>query len=75
MSADWILEELGTIVTGKTPPQALEKAYSVLGTPFLTPKDMDGRKWITSTERYLSEAGVSSVKNSLFLPVVFLFHA
>ena len=65
MSSDWLLEELGIIVTGKTPPQALEKAYFVLGTPFLTPKDMDGRKWITSTERYLSEAGVSSVKNSL----------
>lgn len=65
MSSDWLLEELGIIVTGKTPPQALEKAYFVLGTPFLTPKDMDGRKWITSTERYLSEAGLSSVKNSL----------
>src|SRR5690554_3758430 len=65
MSSDWLLEELGVIVTGKTPPQALEKAYFVLGTPFLTPKDMDGRKWITSTERYLSEAGLSSVKNSL----------
>lgn len=65
MSAELPLEELGKIVTGKTPPKAIENAFEASGIPFLTPKDMDNRKWITSTERYLSNDGLNSVKNSL----------
>ncbi len=65
MISEWYLEDLGHIVTGKTPPKAVENAYSITGTPFITPKDMDGRKWVSSTERNLSKDGLASVKNSI----------
>tara|TARA_B110000211_G_scaffold223425_1_gene273309 strand:- start:770 stop:2149 length:1380 start_codon:yes stop_codon:yes gene_type:complete len=68
MSFDWTryrLEELGDIVTGKTPPSKVQDAFSYSGTQFVTPRDMDGRRWIDSTERFLSESGVAAVKNSL----------
>jgi len=56
------LEEIGSIQTGKTPPGKVKNAYGV-GIPFITPKDMDGRKFIRNTERYLTEEGVNSIKN------------
>lgn len=68
MSSNWSryrLEELGDIVTGKTPPSKVQDAFSYSGTQFVTPRDMDGRRWIDSTERFLSESGVAAVKNSL----------
>lgn len=65
MISEWHLEDLGHIVTGKTPPKAVENAYSITGTPFITPKDMDGRKWVSSTERNLSKDGLASVKSSI----------
>lgn len=68
MSSNWTryrLEELGDIVTGKTPPSKVHDAFSDSGTQFVTPRDMDGRRWIDSTERFLSESGVAAVKNSL----------
>ena len=68
MSSNWTryrLEELGDIVTGKTPPSKVQDAFSYSGTQFVTPRDMDGRRWIDSTERFLSESGVAAVKNSL----------
>lgn len=65
MTSEWPLEALGKIVTGKTPPRAVQNAYSDSGVPFLTPKDMDGKKWVLSTERYLSAEGVGSVKSSI----------
>ena len=54
------LEELGTIVTGKTPPTKHTEYYGGF-TPFITPSDMDVRKVISATERYLTEAGVNAV--------------
>ncbi|EKO3415611.1 restriction endonuclease subunit S [Vibrio fluvialis] len=68
MSSNWTryrLEELGNIVTGKTPPSKVQDAFSVSGVQFVTPRDMDGRRWIDRTERYLSESGVTAVKKSL----------
>ncbi|NVD34995.1 restriction endonuclease subunit S [Marinobacter lutaoensis] len=68
MSADLFmvrLEQLGQIVTGKTPPKSVEDAYDCHGIPFITPKDMDGRKRIDTTERYLSDSGLGAVKRSL----------
>ena len=59
------LEQLGPIVTGKTPPKSIDKAFDQCGTPFITPKDMDGRKWIDATERYLSDLGLDAVKKSI----------
>ena len=60
-----MLEEIGQIVTGKTPSSNVIGAFSSSGIPFVTPKDMDGRRWIETTERYLSEAGRQSLKNYL----------
>jgi len=58
------LEELGTIVTGKTPPTKHTEYYGGF-TPFITPSDMDVRKVISATERYLTEAGVNAVLSCL----------
>lgn len=58
------IEELGRIVTGKTPstqnPDNFGDKY-----PFITPRDMSGQKRIGRTERYLSEEGKKAVKNCL----------
>jgi len=61
------LNQVGRIITGKTPSSKIVDAFG-LDTPFITPKDMDGRKWIDSTERYLSKTGVNTVKSSLVPP-------
>ena len=67
MSFEWIeytLSDLGDIKTGKTPPAKITDAY-VGNIPFITPRDIDGRKWIKTTERYLSDSGLASIKGSL----------
>ncbi|HAS6239406.1 TPA: restriction endonuclease subunit S [Vibrio vulnificus] len=59
------LSDLGKIVTGKTPPAKIKTAYADgHGTLFVTPRDMDGRRWIDSTERYLSGEGLLSVQRN-----------
>ena len=67
MSSDWktyTLGELGPIKTGKTPPSSLGAGFG--GTvPFVTPGDMNGQKWISDTDRYLNERGLSAVGSSL----------
>ena len=65
MKSEWkncTLNDIGTIQTGKTPPAKVENAYGD-GLPFITPRDMDERKFIRSTERHLTENGVNSIKN------------
>lgn len=67
MSSEWqtlTLGQLGRIVTGKTPKTADANNFGD-HIPFVTPTDMDGKKIITSTARYLSELGASTVKNSI----------
>jgi type I restriction enzyme, S subunit len=67
MSSEWrtfSLEELGRVVTGKTPKTSDANNFGGT-TPFVTPTDMDGRKVISSTARYLTETGASTVKNSI----------
>lgn len=66
MAAEWqelTLGDLGRIVTGKTPASSLRGAFGS-DIPFVTPSDMDGRKTITTTERYLTETGVEAIKSS-----------
>jgi type I restriction enzyme S subunit len=50
------LAELGRIVTGRTPPSSQPNHFG-LEFPFVTPTDMDGRRLIDSTQRYLSQDG------------------
>jgi type I restriction enzyme S subunit len=58
------LEDIGRIVTGKTPPTKIEANF---GTeyPFITPKDIQQSKHIWQTERFLSEQGLQYVKGCL----------
>lgn len=58
------IEELGRIVTGKTPSTQNSDNFGDKY-PFVTPRDMSGQKKIEKTERYLSEQGKDSVKNCL----------
>ena len=56
--------DLGRVVTGKTPPTSKPEYYGGT-TQFLTPTDMDGRRIINQTLRYLSEEGENKVSSSL----------
>ncbi len=57
------LADLGRIVTGKTPPTSIAKNFGG-DIPFITPSDMDGRRIIGETARYLTETGANSVKGA-----------
>jgi type I restriction enzyme, S subunit len=66
MAGNWeelTLADLGRIVTGKTPLTAVKGNFGG-HIPFVTPSDMDGRRTIITTARYLTEAGAASVKGS-----------
>src|SRR5205809_4909827 len=50
--------DLGKVVTGRTPP-GTRADYFGDRVPFLTPTDMDGRRRVGTTGRFLSQEGVS----------------
>jgi len=63
MADEWheaTLEQLGRIVTGKTPPTAQADFYGGI-IPFVTPTDFDGRRIIDSTGRNLTDIGADIV--------------
>lgn len=63
MAGEWreaTLDQLGRIVTGKTPPSR-RPDYFGGKIPFVTPTDFDGRRIIETTGRYLTESGADSV--------------
>jgi len=63
---EWVetsLEGLGKVVTGKTPPKAIDNAYGTQSM-FLTPTDYNGDLMTTHTQRRLSESGEDAIKNS-----------
>jgi type I restriction enzyme S subunit len=59
------IKDIGSVVTGKTPPKSVEAAFSVSGVPFLTPSDIDVSVFAVSTDRSLTAEGVASVRKSL----------
>ena len=66
MEGEWrekTLDQLGRIITGKTPPSS-GRDYFCGDIPFVTPTDFDGRRIIGSTERYLTSEGMSTVSGS-----------
>ena len=65
--AEYSLGDLGRIVTGKTPSKREDGNFGD-EVPFVTPRDLDGSRNIETTERYLSEQGASTVKNSIIPP-------
>ena len=67
MAGEWedlTLGDLGRVVTGKTPLTSVEGNFGGR-IPFVTPSDMDGRKTISTTARFLTQAGAASVKGSV----------
>ena len=67
MQSNWnttTLDQLGRIVTGKTPSTKVEENFGD-EYPFVSPRDMNGSRFIGDTERLLSEQGAQSVKSSI----------
>lgn len=56
--------DLGRVVTGKTPSTADPTNFGQ-DYPFITIPDLDGRVWISESQRYLSTRGAQAVKSSL----------
>jgi len=66
MGSEWrqtTLDQLGTIITGKTPPSGNPTFFGG-DIPFVTPTDMDGRRLISRTSRYLTSSGAAVIANS-----------
>jgi len=66
MESKWrrvTLNQIGKIVTGKTPKTEDRQNFGE-DFMFITPRDMNQQKYITSTERSLSQKGFESVLNS-----------
>ena len=61
------IADLGTVVTGKTPSTKNSDFWDG-GVHFVTPKDIQGLKHITDTERRITEAGLQNVKGSTLPP-------
>ena len=60
---EWVektLGEIGHVVTGRTPPTSNPENYGG-DVPFVTPTDMDGRRYIDATGRTLTNVGLSTV--------------
>jgi type I restriction enzyme S subunit len=67
MAGEWIdrkIGALGRVVTGKTPSTA-DPANFGGPYPFITIPDLDGRVFISRTERTLSEKGAKTLRTSL----------
>jgi len=58
------LGEMGKVITGKTPSTKVTEYFGG-DVPFITPSDMDGRKGIYETNRYLTKKGINAVKSAL----------
>ncbi len=66
MSDEWrvsTLDQLGPIITGKTPPTRVDGCFGG-NVPFVTPRDFDERRLISSTERCLTDKGAELVSRS-----------
>ena len=61
------IADLGTVVTGKTPSTKIAEFWDGV-VHFVTPKDIQGLKHITDTERRITEAGLQKVKGSALPP-------
>ena len=57
------LNQIGEIVTGKTPSKAIEEYYDSNDIPFIKTPDMHENIYVTSYESYISKKGADSQKN------------
>lgn len=60
---DTTLDQVGRIVTGKTPPGSIPEYFGG-DIPFVTPTDFDGRRLIESTGRCLTKEGANTTGRS-----------
>ena len=70
MAYDWLevsIDQLGRIITGKTPKTALTENYGG-SIPFLTPSDDMTVKHVETTNKHLTAKGLFEVKNCLLPP-------
>ena len=67
MSTILKINEIGTVLTGKTPKTSNSEFWDG-NLSFYTPSDMDGRRHLDEVKRYLTEEGIKSVKNSAIPP-------
>ena len=67
MSSVFKIEEIGKILTGKTPKTSVSEFWDG-AVPFYTPSDMDGRRRLDEVKRYITEDGLKTVKNSAIPP-------
>ena len=67
MSTILKIDEVGTVLTGKTPKTSASEFWDG-NLPFYTPSDMDGRRRLDGVKRYITEEGLKSVKNSAIPP-------
>ena len=66
MNAAWKtvrIGDLGRIVTGRTPSSERPDEFGNVH-PFITPSDIDNTTKFAKTERYLSEAGATTLRNA-----------
>ncbi len=61
---EYKIGEIGKVITGKTPRTAIADNYGG-EIPFLSPSDDMESKFVLKTARYLTDKGVSEVKNCL----------
>ena len=67
MSSVFKIEEIGKVLTGKTPKTSESEFWDGV-LPFYTPSDMDGRRRLDEVKRYITEDGLKTVKNSAIPP-------
>ena len=68
--AEWkqcTIADLGMVITGKTPSTKIAEFWDG-AVHFVTPKDIQGLKHITTTERQITETGLQKVKGSALPP-------
>lgn len=61
------IADLGDVVTGKTPSTKIAELWDG-AVHFVTPKDIQGLKHITNTERQITDEGLQKVKGSVLPP-------
>ena len=61
------IADLGDVVTGKTPSTKIAEFWDGV-VHFVTPKDIQGLKHITDTERRITDEGLQKVKGSVLPP-------
>lgn len=70
MASEWrrcTIADLGDVITGKTPSTKISEFWDG-SVHFVTPKDIQGLKHITDTERKITNIGLQKVKGSVLPP-------